>query len=101
MWFEGGLGVHFDAASDWTLRWWVSEAGDDKWMSQYNYDFDGHWVMRRATGEAPFVRFAGSRLTSATPVFNQVDQVVGVALSFEVGDVTLSLREGEIDTSFG
>ena len=99
MWFEGGRGVHLDGRGDWTLKWSVSEPGDDRWVSQYLYDFHGRWVMREATDEEPFVGLVGSRLTSATPVFNQVDEVVGVTLVHEHRTVTLSLWEGEIDTS--
>jgi hypothetical protein len=99
MWFDGGRGVHLEGTSDWTLRWSVSEPGDDGWMSQYMYDSRGRWVLRDSTGEEPFIGLAGSSLTSATPVFNEVDEVVGVALGFENWEVTLTLREGEISTS--
>ena len=99
MWFEDGRGVHLDGASDWTLRWSVSEPGDDVWMGQYVYDSHGRWVARKSTDEEPFVGLAGSRLTSATPVFNEVNEVVGVTLGFEGRELTLSLREGEINTS--
>jgi hypothetical protein len=99
MWFEGGRGVHLDGASDWTLRWSVSEPGEDAWMDQYTYDFHGRWVLRESTDEEPFKGLAGSLLTSATPVFNQVDEVVGVTLVFEDRGVSLRLWEGEINTS--
>jgi hypothetical protein len=59
----------------------------------------GRWVMREATSEEPFMGLAGSLLTSATPLFNEMNEVVGVTLGFEDRDVTLSLWEGEMDTS--
>ncbi|NYI47027.1 hypothetical protein BJ993_004107 [Nocardioides aromaticivorans] len=99
MWFEGGRGAHFDGASDWTLEWSVSQSGDDRWMDPYRVDFHGRWVMRDSTHEVPFVGLAGSLLTSATPVFNEVNEVVGVTLTFEERAVRFCLWKGEIDTS--
>jgi hypothetical protein len=56
-------------------------------------------VLRASTNEEPFIRLVGLPLTSATPVFNEVNEVVGMTLAFEDRTVTLSLWEGEIDTS--
>lgn len=41
------------------------------------------WVLRESTDEEPFVGLVGSPLTSAVPVFNEVNEVVGVTLAFE------------------
>jgi hypothetical protein len=99
MWFEGGRAVHLDGAADWTLRWCITEPGDDEWMSRYTYDFHGRWVLRESTDEEPFLGLVGSLLTSATPEFDEVNDVVGVTLVFENREVALHLREGEINTS--
>lgn len=62
------------------------------------YDSHGRWVIRESTDEEPFVGLAGSILTSATPMFNEVNEVVGVTFGFEDRAVSLSLAEGEIAT---
>lgn len=99
MWFEGGRGLHLSGASDWTLQWSISEPGDDTWMRAFLHDAHGRWIMRESTAEEPFTGLAGSRLSSASPVFNEHDEVVGAILDFEDRELALSLWEGEIDTS--
>lgn len=100
LWFEGGSGVHLDGKSDWTLEWSISAPGNDSWMSQYLYDFHGRWVLRDATWEEPFTGLAGRLLTSTTPLWNEMDEIVGMTLTFETRNVSIRLWEGEIDTSF-
>jgi hypothetical protein len=90
LWFEGGRGVHLDAGGDWSLRWSVSEPGDAAWLGQYAYNWHGRWVIRDAAGDEPFRDVVGSMLTSATPLFNEMDDVVGVALSFGERSMSLS-----------
>ncbi len=99
LWFEGGRCVHLDGASDWSLKWAISQSGDDRWMTQYLYEFHGKWVLRESTTEEPFAPLIGSALTSATPVFNEMNEVVGVSLQFEDQVLILVTRAGEIDTS--
>ena len=99
LWFEGGRCVHVDTASDWTLRWSVSEPGDSRWMGQYRYEHHGRWVIRDASAEAPFAEVVGARLTSAVPVFNEMNEVIGATLNFGERELWLRTWEGEIDTS--
>lgn len=100
--FEGGLGAHLDASADWTLRWSVSAAGDKGWLDQYRYDFHGRWLMRDSSQEEPFVGLVGSLVSSATPTWNEVDEVdevVGVNLTFGDRALVLKVWGGEIDTT--
>lgn len=99
LWFEGGRCVHVDTASDWALRWSVSEPGDSRWMGQSRYEYHGRWVIRDASAEAPFAEVVGARLTSAVPVFNEMNEVIGATLNFGERELSLRTWEGEIDTS--
>ena len=99
LWFEDGRGVHLDAKSDWSLAWSVSEPGDDTWLGSYAYKFHGRWVIRDASSEAPFAPVVGMRLTEATPLFNEVHEMVGVVLNFEGTIVSFSTWCGEISTA--
>lgn len=99
LWFEDGRCVHLDARSDWSLAWSVSEPGDDTWLAPYAYEFHGRWVIREASDEPPFAEVVGTRLTEATPLSNEVHEVVGVRLHFEGATVSLSTWAGEISTA--
>lgn len=99
LWFAGGRGLHLDTASDWTLRWSISEPGDDGWLDAYRYRERGRWLVRDASREAPFVDLVGLPLSSAAPKDNEVGEVSGVTLTFGKRVVTLSQWRGEIDTS--
>jgi hypothetical protein len=76
----------------------VSEPGDAAWLDQYAYNWHRRWVIRDAAGEEPFRDVVGSTLTSATPLSNEMDEVVVVALSFGEQSVSLSTWAGEINT---
>lgn len=97
--FAGGLGAHLDAAADWTLRWSVSWPGDEGRLDQYRYDFHGRWLMRDSSHEEPFVGLLGSLASAASPTWNEVNEVVGVNLTFGDRALVLDVWGGEIDTS--
>ena len=98
LWFDSGLGLHVDGASDWTLRCAVSRPGDDTWMAQYRYQDHGRWLARDATAEAPFRGLAGTVLTAVTTRRNPAGEAIALVLGFGSRDVTLELWEGEIRT---
>lgn len=74
------------------------EDGDD-WESRFDYEANGRWERRDASQESPFDAVAGSVLLDATPDLNELDEVVGLNLTFERGSVDLYLREGELRTT--
>ena len=98
--FDGNFPVHFDGASDWTLRCHVSRPGDNSWMNQYGYAEGGRWSIRDASQEMPFVGAVGRRLLAAEPITNEMQEAVGTGLTFEGKTaVRLVVANGEIGTS--
>ena len=96
LWFEDGRGLHLDTASDWTLRWSISEAGSDLWMRQYRYECAGRWVRRDASLEDPFAPIVGLPLSAALSVANERNETVGVTLVAGTKHVKLRVWEGEL-----
>ncbi len=56
-------------------------------------------MARDASTELPFVGAIEHTLTSAAPIFDEVDEVIGMRLTFGTYEFPLSTWEGEVDTS--
>lgn len=97
--FESGMGLVLDGKTDFTLAWRVCLPGDDSWLYPHDYEVDGgRWRLRDASDEEPFAAALGSPLTGWEPVYNEVDEVVGLTLIFEWLALPLSLFGGEVTT---
>ena len=57
--------------------------------------------MRDAASEEPFHGVVGATLTAAVPLFNEMDEIVGVTLTFGEQSVSIRTWAGDIDTSPG
>lgn len=99
LWFDDGRCAHLDVASDWTLRWSVTGAGDTSWLKPFDYECYGRWIIRDASAEEPFKDARGKRLTSAHALLDEVGEVTGTRLVFEGSECRLTSWEGEIDTT--
>jgi len=96
--FSEGRGLSVDTNSDFTL-WWLETSDTTALDRTHDYVMPdgGQWHSRDASSEAPFPALMGSRLLAGRPVFNQVNEVSGLTLTFESGAVTLrSSEHGEV-----
>ncbi len=100
MHFDGGVGVFLSGASDWSLEIVPTVRGDESWLIPFQYEHEGGmWRIRDAFGEAPFAALRGAKLQAYAPVIDEVDQQpVGLEMNFDLGTITLAMREGEIAT---
>jgi hypothetical protein len=97
--FDGGRGLLVEGRSDWTLRCTETAPGDVAWRATYDYDWDGaRWLPRDASAEAPFGAVIGKSLADWAPGLNEVNELVGIDLTFEGERVNLRLSEGELTT---
>lgn len=97
--FDGGRGLFVSGRSDWSLEVVETAPGDSAWLTAYDYDWHGsRWVLRDASGEAPFAAVIAERLAALEPVRDEVGEVVGLDLGFGGRTVTLRMSEGEVTT---
>jgi len=97
--FDNGYSLVLSGSTAWTLNMRVTSPGDDSWLNTYGYDLgDGRWVMRDAGAEGPFAHAMGVTLTDWQAVHNEVQEIVGLRLSFDGREVPLVVREGEVTT---
>jgi hypothetical protein len=97
--FDTGHALVVSGTTSWTIDTRITESGDDSWLDIVNYDIEGgRWVLRDASSERPFADAVGTRLTAWQPVFNEVQEVVGVCLAFGDVEVPLVLSGGEVAT---
>ena len=98
--FNDGQGCGIASNCDWTLGWAFTRHEDDShWLTTYDYDFDGaRWASRDASAEQPFINVIGKALDAWKPLFNEVNEVVGLDLTFGGTHVTLRTWEGELTT---
>lgn len=97
--FDNGYGLALRGSTAWTLDVWVTSPGDDSWLNTYDYDLgDGRWLPSDAGPEDPFADAMGATLTDWQAVHNDVQEIVGLRLSFNGREMPLVVREGEVTT---
>ncbi|XVV10811.1 hypothetical protein ACQP2X_39115 [Actinoplanes sp. CA-131856] len=97
--FEGCHGIFFSGASDWSLEVVETAPGSTGWLDAYDYVWDGsRWSLRDASVEAPFAAVIGEPLAGGESIRNEVDEVIGLHLTFGGKVLTLKTWEGEVKT---
>ncbi|MEZ0579121.1 hypothetical protein [Nocardioides sp. MH1] len=97
--FDTGHALVLSGTTAWTLDLQVIEPGDDSWLGGYDYELDGgRWVLRDAALEPPFADVLGTKLTAWQPVFDEMNEVIGIRLVFGETEVPLILDGGEVTT---
>jgi hypothetical protein len=97
--FDDGRAVLLDGDCDWTLEVTHTAFDDTRWFERYDYDWDGsRWLSRDASAEPPFASVMARRLSAVEPLYDDVDQLMGVKLDFEHQVLTLRTWQGEIET---
>lgn len=97
--FDDGRGLLLHGRSDWTLALTETDPGDDGWLDPYNYDYEGgRWWSRDASAEPPFASLITRPLAHLEQIRNEVNEVIGLRLSFDGETLTLKTWQGEIKT---
>ena len=95
--FDDGRGLLLAGRSDWTLKIVETHPGDDSWLTDYDYDYDGgRWLSRDASNELPFASVIGGSLVGLASIPNECDEVVGLMLEFVGQTLALRMWQGEV-----
>ncbi len=95
--FDNGMGLVLEGSTAWTLDLRLTSPGDDSWLDTYDYNHGGgRWVLRDAAAEPPFSDALGRILTDWEPVYSDVQEVIGIRLSFDGHEVPLLVWEGQV-----